>query len=101
MPELPEVETLKRELSNKIKGKTIQEVSVLNKKTVAPFSVSKFNSELLGKKIISVSRRAKMLVIGLENEQFIIFHLKMTGQLIFSPQNGTLSGGGHPQKNGH
>jgi formamidopyrimidine-DNA glycosylase len=53
-----------------------------------------------GKKIKSVSRRAKMLIIELSGKTYLAIHLKMTGQLVFQPKRGELVVGGHPQKNG-
>ncbi len=82
MPELPEVETLKRELS-----------IIVDKKFKL---ASIFASQLKNKKIISVERRAKILIITLSGEQKLLIHLKMTGQLIYQPKVGKLVIGGHP-----
>ena len=110
MPELPEVETLRRELDKSLSGHTIKKVAVLNNKTVLPLSPITFQKKLSGLKIISTDRRAKMLILNLSKEYFLIFHLKMTGQLIFVPSKGEkISGGptstakriisgGHPTK---
>jgi formamidopyrimidine-DNA glycosylase len=65
MPELPEVETIKRQLGKLILGK-----------------------KLVGKEIKGVRRRAKVLIIDFEDGSSLIFHLKMTGQLIFNGQPG-------------
>lgn len=65
MPELPEVETVCRQLEKKIVGKTLQ-----------------------GKEIIKVRRRAKLLIIDFADNSSLLLHLKLTGQLIF---NGKLS----------
>ena len=85
MPELPEVETLKRELGVII-GKKFKLASI-------------FASQLKNKKIISVERRAKILIISLDNSEKLLVHLKMTGQLIYQPKVGKLVIGGHPEKN--
>ncbi|MEK7650826.1 MAG: DNA-formamidopyrimidine glycosylase [Patescibacteria group bacterium] len=85
MPELPEVETLKRELVVII-GKKFQTASI-------------FSRELKNKKIISVERRAKILIISLDNSEKLLVHLKMTGQLIYQPKKGKMIIGGHPEKN--
>lgn len=63
MPELPEVETIKRQLAKKIVGKKLD-----------------------GKKITGVRRRAKILMIDFSDGSSLIFHLKLTGQLIFNGQ---------------
>lgn len=85
MPELPEVETLKRELAV-IVGKKIKSANV-------------FSRQLKNKKIIGVERRAKILIINLSGGRQLLIHLKMTGQLIFVPRKGQMVIGGHPQDN--
>jgi formamidopyrimidine-DNA glycosylase len=95
MPELPEVETIKRELVEKIKGKTISEVQILWPKTVAPTAVKDFQQLISHKKIVNLDRRAKMLLIHLSENLSLAIHLKMTGQLIFVPKNGEIISGGH------
>lgn len=61
MPELPEVETIRRQLHEKIVGKKLD-----------------------GKKIVDVRRRAKILIVDFSDGSSLIFHLKLTGQLIFN-----------------
>jgi formamidopyrimidine-DNA glycosylase len=96
MPELPEVETIKRELAKTLKGKVISQVTILWPKTVSPTSVQNFTKMVTGKKILSLDRRAKMLLVHFSGELSLIIHLKMTGQLIFMPQTGKIITGGHP-----
>jgi len=82
MPELPEVETISRQLDRLIVGKKIKKVKVKLPKIVkAPQAV--FRRALMGARIKNVSRRAKLLVFGLDNGWSMLVHLKMTGQLIF------------------
>lgn len=96
MPELPEVETVIRELRPKLKNKTIKEVRILLPKMVAmgPGTLSnlrkpdestslKFSKTLKGKKITDVRRRAKMIIMDLAGKYAVLVHLKMTGQLIY------------------
>lgn len=83
MPELPEVETIKRELNQTLNGKVISDVQILWAKTVKPNSVSDFRKKIIGKKIVGLERRAKMLFIKLNNNMNLAIHLKMTGQLIY------------------
>lgn len=96
MPELPEVETIKRELNRKLAGKTISDIEILWHKAVSPTLPKKFQQLVIGKKILKLDRRAKMLFIHLSNNVSLAIHLKMTGQLIFVPQKGKLISGGHP-----
>lgn len=100
MPELPEVETLKRELSKAVVGKTIASVNIDWPKTIYPLKPKTFNELVSGQKIISIERRAKVLIITLSDQNHLIVHLKMTGQLIFKPKSGRLVAGGHPQPGG-
>jgi len=74
---LPEVETIKLGLEKKIVGKTIKEVEVKSAKSF----IGK-TQQIIGKKIVKVWRRAKMLGIDLGGKLTLLFHLKMTGQLI-------------------
>jgi formamidopyrimidine-DNA glycosylase len=96
MPELPEVETIKRELDKILQGKTVLKVDILWPKTVAPTTEINFKKIITGKKITGLERRAKMLLIHLNNKVSLIIHLKMTGQLIFVPKTGKIISGGHP-----
>lgn len=97
MPELPEVETIKRGLDKKITGLTIKNVEVLT-----PKYVHINPKELEGKKIIKVWRRAKILGIDLTGDLTLLFHLKMTGQLILNKKSNIKDQkearlvGGHP-----
>lgn len=96
MPELPEVETLKRELDSALKNKKILSTKVLYPKTIHPLSAKIFEHTLVSKKIEAVERRAKILIINFSDSTALAFHLKMTGQLIFQPHHGKKIVGGHP-----
>jgi len=74
MPELPEVETIVRQLNQKIVGKTIEKVEILDKKLV-DVKIKK----ILPAKVLGVYRRAKSIIIELELKQFLLIHLRMTG----------------------
>ncbi|MBI2852522.1 MAG: bifunctional DNA-formamidopyrimidine glycosylase/DNA-(apurinic or apyrimidinic site) lyase [Chloroflexi bacterium] len=84
MPELPEVETIKNELTPIIIGRTITGVTLLWEKMVRQPSLDEFRSRLTGRKITSLSRRGKYLLIRLNGEDWLVIHLKMTGALIVS-----------------
>jgi formamidopyrimidine-DNA glycosylase len=83
MPELPEIETIKRYLEKDLIGRTIKDVKILNKKSF--FGDKK---KILNSKILKIERKGKMLVFILNNSLNLVFHLKLTGQLIFYPTNG-------------
>lgn len=93
MPELPEVEIIKLFLARNIVGSKVQSIEVLNSKSF--FSDPKM---LIGKKIQSVERRAKILRIGFGKIELLV-HLKMSGQLIFKGEEKFI--GGHPTVDMH
>ena len=99
MPELPEVETLRRDLK-RVVGKVIKKVNVNWLKMILPLNEKTFNATLKNKKIISIARRAKMLIFNLSDGNHFLVHLKMTGQLIYQPRKGSMVFGGHPQEGG-
>ena len=108
MPELPEVETVRRGLHNLIIGRVIRYVTVLESPKSFPNSADEVDEFLLGGEITDVRRRAKVLLIDLSTNYTLVIHLKMTGQLVFVDktvedghipiaQNGELRfGAGHP-----
>lgn len=95
MPELPEVQTIVSELDEKISRKTVSAVEVFKYKSVRPMN-KKFVSGIIGKKIIGVTRRAKMIIIELTGKKYLLIHLKMTGQLVYQSKTGKGVSGGHP-----
>jgi formamidopyrimidine-DNA glycosylase len=82
MPELPEVETIKRQLHKEIAGKKITAVVVLAEKTLRT-PKARFLKYTIGAKVKSVERRAKLLILNLNNGWSILTHLKMTGQYVY------------------
>lgn len=82
MPELPEVETVKRELEKAVLGKKITAVSVKNPKVIREPSVQNFKKGLAGATIKNILRKAKVLILELSNGKSLVIHLKMTGQLV-------------------
>ncbi|MBI5144917.1 MAG: bifunctional DNA-formamidopyrimidine glycosylase/DNA-(apurinic or apyrimidinic site) lyase [Candidatus Omnitrophica bacterium] len=83
MPELPEVETIKRELEKAVLGKRITEVCVHHPKVIREPSIEKFKKGLSGADIKNILRQAKVLILELSNGKSLVIHLKMTGQLIY------------------
>ncbi len=84
MPELPEVETITRQLTKEISGKKITEVIIARKKLIKEIPAQTFQSKVEGKSIKEVSRRGKVIIIKLEDKLFLIFHLRISGWLILS-----------------
>ena len=93
MPELPEVETVRRGLERLMVGKRVTAVVHDNEKSFpnAPNDVEAF---LVGAHISSISRRAKVLLIDLDTDYSLVIHLKMTGQLVYRGEDNF--GAGHP-----
>ncbi len=82
MPELPEVETISRQLQEILAGKRIKKVQVSLPKIVKLF-LAKFKKIVVGAKINCIARRAKILIFELANGWSMLVHLKMSGRLIF------------------
>lgn len=93
MPELPEVETVRRGLSELIIGKVVASESHDTEKGFpnAPHDVAQF---LVGATITEIRRRAKVLMIDLSSDYSLVIHLKMTGQLVYVGEQ--RFGAGHP-----
>lgn len=98
MPELPEVETITLGLRKKIIGKKIEQVKIIDPNVISSDEKS-FLRQVLGKKIKTISRRAKMIVTELSENKFLLIHLKMTGQLVYAPRIGKIVAGGHSINN--
>ena len=93
MPELPEVETVRRGLERLIVGKIIVRETHDTPKGF-PNTEADVNRFMVHARITAVKRRAKVLIIELSSEYSLVVHLKMTGQLVF---RGVESfGAGHP-----
>lgn len=98
MPELPEVETVRRGLEHSIVGKTIVSVDVRATKLFAD-AQERIKQALVGAEVLSVKRRAKVLLTQLSSTWTLAIHLKMTGQIIVIDKGDKHSfAGGHPEK---
>lgn len=95
MPEGPEVETIRRGLELGIVGQTIAHVEVLYEKSF-PAPADLIAQIVVGAKVAHLGRRAKVLMIELNNDYTLLFHLKMTGQMVLVKADGERFAGGHP-----
>lgn len=86
MPELPEVETVKQTLVPLVVGKKITECQVLYPRVLPKNHVSEFTVEMIDQKINAIQRRGKYLLFMLDSHLLLVFHLRMTGQLVFYPE---------------
>ena len=82
MPELPEVEVLRRDLDKEVVGKKIKSVEVSGTRSVRRQKKKEFIDLLEGRKIVSVQRRGKYLVMRLDDPDALVVHLGMSGQLL-------------------
>ena len=87
MPELPEVETIRRVLEPQLQNRTIEKVTVNHKDAVAYPSVDDFCLGLTGQMVSHIQRRGKFLIICMKSGDRVILHLRMTGGLLFTPKN--------------
>jgi formamidopyrimidine-DNA glycosylase len=84
MPEMPEVETIRRTLADKVVGKTIKKVEILLSRLIKWPSAPEFQAIITGKKIVGLSRRGKYLLFFLEDQLVLVVHLRMTGRLYYA-----------------
>src|SRR5437879_12280271 len=83
MPELPEVETIRRDLEKDVVGKRIKQVDVSGMRSIRRHPNKKhFAAKLEGRKLTGVERRGKYLVVRLEGGDVLAIHLGMSGQLL-------------------
>lgn len=81
MPELPEVETIRTQLAEKLIGRKIVGLEV---RLAKMFEGSR--DQVIGSRIVDVQRRAKIVILKLDNGKYIVVHLKMTGQLVYGEE---------------
>ena len=86
MPELPEVEVVKKSLEKKLKNLTIKDVNIINNNLRYRIDNKQFN-KIKGQKIISIKRRSKYLLINLNKNLTILAHLGMTGNFFIIDDN--------------
>lgn len=93
MPELPEVETIRQDLKKQILGKKIKNIQVKQSKSVKN-KKSYFIDTLSGQHFVDVTRQGKLLIFHLADQKnFLLSHLRMTGQLIYRLEDKVLTGG--------
>lgn len=94
MPELPEVETVRRGLAKLILGKQVRAAHDIDSPKSFPNAPGDVREFLVGSTILHVKRRAKVLLIELDSKYSLVIHLKMTGQLVY--RGDEAFGAGHP-----
>ena len=95
MPELPEVETLRRELATQLIGRRIDLADLLTPKILS--GIDGYGpADLVGATIIGTRRRAKYLIVDLSNGISFVVHLSLAGQIVVDRPHGVRTSGGHP-----
>jgi formamidopyrimidine-DNA glycosylase len=97
MPEGPEVETIRRGLELGIVGQEFSGVEVVNERSF-PTPRRLIDQIVVGAKVVHLARRAKVLLVELGNGYTLMFHLKMTGQMVLVKADGERYAGGHPNE---
>jgi formamidopyrimidine-DNA glycosylase len=82
VPELPEVETVCRQLEPEIQGRRIERLEVLDERWSRPVPPAELEAAVSGRRIESLGRRGKYLLLGLDSGQTLVMHLRMTGNLV-------------------
>ncbi|HJX32986.1 MAG TPA: bifunctional DNA-formamidopyrimidine glycosylase/DNA-(apurinic or apyrimidinic site) lyase [Solirubrobacterales bacterium] len=82
MPELPEVETVCRQLEPELTGRRIERLEVLDERWSRPVAPAELGAAVGGRTIEGLGRRGKYLLLALDGAQTLVMHLRMTGNLI-------------------
>ncbi len=89
MPELPEVETVRRQLEPELVGRRIERAEVLDERLTRPEPPDSVARAIAGREVTAVARRGKYLLVGLEGGRTLAIHLRMTGNLLLrDPEQG-------------
>lgn len=98
MPELPEVETIRRDLVKKVTHKKVTLIKVKKKKIIRG-NLPNFKKVLTGSSFKNIIRVGKLLIFVIKNSRYyLLVHLKMTGQLVYLEESKVIAGG-HSWKN--
>jgi len=91
MPELPEVETVCRQLEPEVEGRRIERLEVYDERWSRPVAPAELGAAVGGRTIEGLGRRGKYLLLALDRGQTLVMHLRMTGNLILvEPDGGAL-----------
>jgi formamidopyrimidine-DNA glycosylase len=94
MPELPEVETVRRQLAPLLIGRRFERVTIFDPRLVRPLEPAAVAAELEGERVATVERRGKYLIVRFESGRSLLIHLRMTGSVRHGPA-GTPSNDSH------
>jgi formamidopyrimidine-DNA glycosylase len=94
MPELPEVESVRRQLEPALVGRCFQRVRIDDPRLVRPYEPAEVAAELEGEHVAAVERRGKYLIVRFVSGRVLLIHLRMTGSLLSAP-NGSVPNDPH------
>ncbi|MFL5825591.1 MAG: bifunctional DNA-formamidopyrimidine glycosylase/DNA-(apurinic or apyrimidinic site) lyase [Thermoleophilaceae bacterium] len=86
MPELPEVETIRRQLAARVEGRVLERLEVLDPRWCEPAPPEALADAVHGRRVERLDRRGKYLIVSLEDEVHLVMHLRMTGNLFVVPE---------------
>jgi formamidopyrimidine-DNA glycosylase len=89
VPELPEVETIRRQLAPLVEGRVLARLQIADPRWCLPLAPEAVVDAVEGRRVERLGRRGKYLVWELADEAFLIMHLRMTGTLLYDPPPGT------------
>ena len=89
MPELPEVETIRRHLAPHVEGRVLRRLEVLDERWSRPLAPAELEAAVSGREVERLARRGKYLVWELEGDAHLICHLRMTGNFLLEPAGHT------------
>jgi formamidopyrimidine-DNA glycosylase len=86
MPELPEVETIRRQLAPLVQGRKLHAVEILDPRWSRPLAPAELSDALTGRRIEALGRRGKYLIWNLQGDVHLVQHLRMTGAVLCEPK---------------
>src|SRR4051812_23984749 len=89
MPELPEVETIRRGLAPGVEGRVLERLEILDPRWCLPLTPEDLVDALQGRRIERLGRRGKYLIFEFEDDAFLLVHLRMTGTMLLDSAPGT------------
>jgi formamidopyrimidine-DNA glycosylase len=90
VPELPEVETVARQLEPELEGHRIEQLEVRDPRWSRPVRPATLGKKVDGRTILGLGRRGKYLLLGLDGDQTLVMHLRMTGNLVLREGDGEI-----------
>jgi formamidopyrimidine-DNA glycosylase len=86
LPELPEVESVRRQLEPALVGRRFERVAIEDSRLVRPYEPVEVGAELEGELVAAIERRGKYLIVRFESGRVLLIHLRMTGNLLHGPR---------------